>query len=74
MISARVTTRGRVTLPRAVRDGLDIVAGDEVEFVEVNGATYIRRKVATSPSARWDYREEMAGDDPNRFIEERQGD
>lgn len=40
---ARVDTRGRVTLPRAVRDALRIRAGDEVLFrIEGQRATLTR--------------------------------
>ena len=41
---ARVTSRGRVTLPKSVRDALAIRAGDEIVFtVEGGQATVARR-------------------------------
>lgn len=32
-----VTTKGQITLPKAVRRALGLVAGDRVDFVEVEG-------------------------------------
>jgi antitoxin PrlF len=41
--AARVTSKGQVTVPKAVRDALGIKAGDEVVFrVEGNRATLAR--------------------------------
>jgi AbrB family looped-hinge helix DNA binding protein len=36
-ISARITSRGRVTIPKAVREALGVREGDEVVFRIVDG-------------------------------------
>jgi AbrB family looped-hinge helix DNA binding protein len=36
MISARLTSRGRVTIPKRVRAALRLKAGDRIEFIEVD--------------------------------------
>jgi len=42
-ISARVTSKGQITVPKAVRDALGIEEGDEVVFrVEANRAILTR--------------------------------
>lgn len=33
MISATITTKGQITIPKSVRDSLMLQAGDKVEFV-----------------------------------------
>jgi antitoxin PrlF len=41
---AKVTSKGQVTLPKAVRDRHGIKPGDVVEFVEQNGRTWVRAR------------------------------
>jgi AbrB family looped-hinge helix DNA binding protein len=40
----RVTTKGQVTIPRAIREKLGIVPSTEVDFVEENGRVYLVKK------------------------------
>ena len=40
----RVTSKGQVTIPKAVRDRLGIREGSRVEFAEENGRFYLVRK------------------------------
>lgn len=39
---AKVTAKGQITLPKAVRDRFDLKPGDVVEFVERDGETVLR--------------------------------
>jgi antitoxin PrlF len=41
---AKVTSKGQVTLPKAVRDRYGIKPGDVIEFVEQNGKTWVRAR------------------------------
>lgn len=40
MTSAVVTSKGQITIPKAVRDGLGVETGDRVEFVELDRGVY----------------------------------
>ena len=43
-VLATVTSKGQVTLPKAVRERHNLQPGDQVEFVEENGRTWVRAK------------------------------
>ena len=43
---SRVTAKGQVTIPKAVREDLGIQPGDEVDFVKTESGAYRIRKVA----------------------------
>lgn len=49
----RVTEKGRVTIPKDLRDALEIGAGTEVEFERL-GDAIVLRKISDSP-ARGDH-------------------
>ncbi len=40
MTTAKITSKGRITIPAPVRAALHIQAGDRVEFVEVQDGRY----------------------------------
>ena len=40
MTTAVVTSKGQITIPKPVRDGLGVETGDRVEFVEVERGIY----------------------------------
>ena len=40
MPTAVVTTKGQITIPKAVRHGLGLEAGDRIEFVELEKGVY----------------------------------
>ena len=40
----RVTSKGQVTIPKAVREKLGIKSQSEVDFVEENGRFYLVKK------------------------------
>lgn len=50
MPAATVTSKGQITLPKAVRDGLGVDTGDRVEFVELEKGVY--RVVAATRDVR----------------------
>ena len=39
---ARMTSRGRVTIPKPLRDLVGLCLGSEVDFTEENGVIYLR--------------------------------
>lgn len=40
MPTAVVTSKGQITIPKPVRDGLGVETGDRVEFVEIERGVY----------------------------------
>lgn len=44
----RVTTKGQVTIPKAIRDELGIEPGDEVTFEPSDGGYVIRKEAPTT--------------------------
>jgi len=53
MITAKVTSKGQVTLPKKVREKLGIHPGEHVGFEEKEGLIYIRKTVRKSPFDKW---------------------
>ncbi len=49
----RVTTKGQVTIPQAVREQAGIVPGTELEFAFENGRITISKAGASSRGAEW---------------------
>ncbi len=50
----KVTSKGQVTIPMAIRDHLGILPNSEVEFVEKGGEIVLRKKAtASSRGGRW---------------------
>ena len=42
MAIATITSKGQVTLPKALRDRLRLKAGDQIDFVEVDGNVVLK--------------------------------
>ena len=71
MWKSKVTSRGRVSLPREVRKRLALLPGDEVEFTEEEGIFRIRKQLAGNPFARWEgYAKHLVGRDPDELVRE----
>ena len=49
----RVTRRGQVTIPKALRESTGIDDGTEVEFHEENGRLIIVKSVTQNPFLEW---------------------
>ena len=52
-MGTRVTSKGQVTIPKAVREKLGVKPGDEVEFVEEDGAVRVRRRIDPAAIDKW---------------------
>ena len=48
----RITSKGQVTIPLAIREKLGIVPSSEVEFVEENGQVWLRTRKPGTAGAR----------------------
>ena len=74
MTTARVTSRGRITIPKQVRERLGLRPGDELAFTEDAGGWRIRREVGASPFERYrGYLRHLEGRDPDELVEELRG-
>lgn len=53
MFTARMTSKGQITVPKQVRDRLGVGQGEEVGFYEKNGIFFIKKNVPASPFDKW---------------------
>ncbi len=53
MIIARVTSKGQVTIPKAVRERLGVHPGEDVGFEEKDGLMVVSKVVTKSPFDKW---------------------
>lgn len=74
MPTATITSKGQVTIPKAVRDRLGLRPGDKLEFVEDESGVHIKRCAGVSPFDKWiGYAKHMEGTDIDQLIEEMRG-
>ncbi len=53
MLTAKLTSKGQITIPKKVRDKLGIEAGDGVGFDEKDGVFYIKKSMKKTPFDKW---------------------
>ncbi len=53
MITAKVTSKGQVTIPKKVREKLGVHPGEAVGFEEKGDLLVIRKVVTKSPFDKW---------------------
>ena len=53
MITAKVTSKGQVTIPKSVREKLGVQPGEAVGFEEKDGALVITKAITKSPFDKW---------------------
>jgi len=74
MTTAKVTSKGQITVPKRVRAKLGLAPGDELEFVEEEGRFVIRKRVRRSPFDRYlGYLARKRGQDPDAIVRELRG-
>ncbi|MDQ3328670.1 MAG: AbrB/MazE/SpoVT family DNA-binding domain-containing protein [Chloroflexota bacterium] len=71
-----VTSKGQVTLPKKVRDGLGLVPGSEVEFELREGEVLLRKSVSEEKFARWQgyLRGKLSEDSVDQFVDTLRGE
>lgn len=52
-MGVRLTSKGQITIPKRVREGLGLKPGDEVEFVAEGGEYRLRKVLRVNPFARY---------------------
>ena len=53
MITARVTSKGQITLPKKIREKLGVRPGEDVGFEERDNHLVISKVVSKSPFDKW---------------------
>ena len=53
MITAKITSKGQITLPKKIREKLGVHPGDELGFEEQDNLIVIRKVVTESPFDKW---------------------
>ncbi len=53
MITARVTSKGQVTIPKEIREKLGVHPGEDVGFEERDNLLVISKVVTKSPFDKW---------------------
>jgi len=51
--TAKITSKGQITIPKKVREKLGVSEGHEVYFQEKNGVFIIQKSVRQSPFEKW---------------------
>ena len=74
MSIAKVTSKGQITVPKAVRERLGLEPGDELEFMEDGGQMVVRRHEDSSRFQKYrGYLKRLKGQDPDALVEEMRG-
>ncbi len=74
MPTAKVTSKGQITVPKGVRTKLGLTPGDELEFIEEGGQFVIKKRIRRSPFDRYlGYLQRACGQDPDAIVKELRG-
>ena len=72
---SRLTSKGQVTIPKAVRDRLGLQPGDEIEFIATPEGIQVRRRQRENQFQRWiGYLSDLEGQDPVDLVREMRGE
>ncbi len=53
MLTAKVTTKGQITIPKAVREKLGLTPGENLLFAEKDDVFIIKKVIKKSPFNKW---------------------
>ena len=74
MATSKMTAKGQITIPKALRKRLDLHPGDAVEIIEVEGALRIQKQPVPSPFAWYrGYLAHLRGQNPDDLLEAMRG-
>jgi len=75
MLTAKVTSKGQITIPKNVREKLGIKTGEGINFEEKGGVFYIRKSVTKSPFDKWKGKlKELKGRSADEIVKELRGE
>jgi antitoxin PrlF len=74
MVTAKVTSKGQITIPKEIREKLGISPGEEIGFVERRGVFFIKKLVKKSPFEKWMGRlTDLKGSESDKVIDDLRG-
>jgi len=74
MVTAKVTSKGQITIPKEIREKLGISPGEEIGFVERRGVFFIRKPMKRSPFEKWMGRlTDLKGSESDKIINSLRG-
>ncbi len=74
MVTAKVTSKGQITIPKEIREKLGISPGEEIGFVERRGVFFLKKPMKRSPFAKWIGRlANLKGSESDRIIDDLRG-
>lgn len=74
MVTARVTSKGQVTIPKRIRDRLKLCPGDRVDFAEGEGEARLKKLPNDDPFETYrGYLKHLAGKRSDDFVDEMRG-
>jgi len=72
-MKVRISEKGRVTIPKPLRDSLGLQAGQQLEFEENNGKLVANRVTATDPLERFIGSTDLDGFTTDQLLAEMRG-
>ena len=74
MLTAKLTTKGQITIPKAVREKLGLSPGEDLLFSEKDGVFTIKKVIKNSPFDKWmGYLKKKKGTTSDTVIEDLRG-
>ena len=74
MLTAKITTKGQITIPKAVREKLGLSPGEDLLFAEKGDVFIIKKIIRKSPFDKWvGYLRKRKGTTSDNVIDELRG-
>ncbi len=74
MVTAKITSKGQITIPKEIREKLGISPGEEIGFVERRGVFFIKKPMKRSPFEKWMGRlTDLKGAESDKIVDDLRG-
>ncbi len=75
MFTAKVTSKGQITIPKDVRYRLGLDVGERVAFEEKSGRFYLKKIPKESPFGKWKGKlQTLAGKTSDKIVDDLRGE